>query len=123
MSFLLKLVSINSKISVCFLSDTKNFVKEKIEIHKHEIEPDEIFQEEIINFKNNCSIISNQTMIKIYSIICPCILGYLIKKGYFKTKSYRIDKFTRDIKNDYMPETISENEYVELRIVGIGASL
>ena len=120
-SFLLKLVSINSEISVCFLNDTKKILKEKIEIHNQEIEPDGIFQEEIINFKNNCSIISNQTMIKIYSIICPCILGYLIKKSYFKTKRYRIEKFMQDIEDNYTPETISENEYVELRIVGIGS--
>ncbi|KAK8854151.1 hypothetical protein M9Y10_016708 [Tritrichomonas musculus] len=119
-SFLFKLVSINSEISVCFLSNTNNFVKEKIEIHNQEIEADEIFQEEIINFKNNCSIISNQTMIKIYSIICPSILGYLIKKSYYKTKRYRIEKLIQDIENNHTPETINENEYAELRIVGIG---
>lgn len=120
-SFINKLVSINSKMSVCFLSDTKNIVKEKIEICNQEIESDEIFQDEIKNFYNDCQIISKKAMGEAYSIIYPCILGYLIKKSYFQTQKYRIEKFILGIENDHKPETISENEYVELRNVGIGS--
>ncbi|KAK8841770.1 hypothetical protein M9Y10_026719 [Tritrichomonas musculus] len=52
-------------------------------------------------------------MKKIWSFICRCISGYLIKKSYLKLKE-------RSTKN-YEPTIISEDEYVELREVGKGS--
>ncbi|KAK8871784.1 hypothetical protein M9Y10_007525 [Tritrichomonas musculus] len=111
-SFLHDIFSNNKKISVCFYSNTKKYVNQILKIKNHEIESDLIFEEEIQSFGTKCSLIPELGLIKTYSVISPCTIGYLIKKSYLQLKKNRMKQFINDIENNYSPETISEDEYV-----------
>ena len=58
-----------------------------------------------------------------WKLISSCIIGYLIKKSYFQIDYDRFKSFIKD-KNNFSPnDYINEDDYVELRVIGIGFKL
>ena len=121
-TFLQILFSTNIAMLICFLSNTKAIIEKKIKFENPEIQIDSNFMSEIESL-NNCFHIykTNKTINLFWSQIIPCISGYLIKKSYMKTKKNRIEQFIIDSEMNLTPEIIDENEYVELRCIGIGS--
>lgn len=123
MSFLNMLLSANSNLFVCFLSNAKSiFIKNSIEIKNREIEVDSTFEEEIKCLsKSFIPYKATKSFKNVWKIIVQCISAYLIQKCYMKKTKYRIQKYIQDLENKSTPINISENEYVELRNIGMGS--
>ena len=112
------------KLTIFFLSSTKDLFNHYINIQNEQKEIDEIFHEEISNFLDNFRIVnqSMQSTNQIINIIQTCIAGYLIKQGYSKLRSINnLDLFSSN-DDDISPKIISQEDYFEIRILGIGSS-
>ena len=122
-SFLHDILSINSNMPTCFLSNAKKIFSEMNEIQNQVIEIDENFNEEINILKSSlqCRKTKNPNN-RIWPLVIPCISGYLIKKSYLNSNEYRIQKFIHNLESHSNPEIIDEDEYIELRNVGLGFS-
>ncbi|KAK8872041.1 hypothetical protein M9Y10_007799 [Tritrichomonas musculus] len=108
-----KFLSTNPHIPVLFLQKIGNIPK-----ISNEINNDSIFQEENENLKKEFEIKErNKTFKYIWLLIAPCIVGYLIKKAYFKTKK---DRFSNQ-KQDSDKITIYRKDFVVLRNIGFGS--
>ncbi|KAK8892308.1 hypothetical protein M9Y10_029533 [Tritrichomonas musculus] len=101
------ITSINPEISAFYLYDNK----------------DENFNQEIENLTKAFNIIKgSKSLILLWSLITPCISGYLIKKGYLQRNKYRIERYIKDLDNNEKPQNISQDEYVDLRMTGFGGA-
>ncbi|KAK8850219.1 hypothetical protein M9Y10_018343 [Tritrichomonas musculus] len=122
-----KLISI-SNFSFCFLNDTKSIFEEKVTLGNREIKTDCIFLEELESLKEGLWIYtSEKSMSYIWSILRTSISAYLIKKSYFQRNKNRIEAFILESEKylesgQIQEEIIREEEYIELRRVGIGGS-
>lgn len=126
-SFFQNILSTYCKLPICILGDYVKIINE-LEICKyyqdHQIRADDIFNDEIHNFKMNLGSKmrkkSNQIN-QFWKLISSCIIGYLIKKSYFQIDYDRFKSFIKD-KNNFSPnDYIKEDDYVELRVIGIGS--
>lgn len=120
LAFLYDILTTNSQLSVCFLSNTRDFLHD---LKNPEIEFDSIFEEEIEALEQNLILYTKSKDIKLFwSFIVPSISGYLIKKSYLKQKNQRITQFILNLQNDDLsPSYITEDEYVELRYIDNGS--
>ncbi|KAK8892400.1 hypothetical protein M9Y10_029626 [Tritrichomonas musculus] len=120
--YLNDILSANARMSICYLSNSKEIIQEKFNVKNSEIKNDSNFIEEIQNLSLGLTLITQIRIMKqIWSFISPCILNYLLIKSYIGCKKYRIQNFIYDLENDSKLETINQNEYIELRIIGKGS--
>ena len=116
--FLQALLTINSELSVCFLSNDIIINNENIQIQNPEIENNQNFKVEIDNFSDKMKLYKKyKFMYKIWSIISRCISAYLIKKCYLKLSKNR-NVFLFDCQST---EIINDEDYFELRDVARGS--
>ncbi|KAK8836224.1 hypothetical protein M9Y10_039856 [Tritrichomonas musculus] len=115
-------------LSFCFLKKSKSIFDGKVTDGFREIPINSIFLEEIESLNEGLWIYTTEkSMNYIWSLLIPSISAYLIKKSYLKQNKYRIERYILDsekyIETGIMQEEIlSEEEYVEMRRVGIGGS-
>lgn len=128
--FLQILLSSNPKISNCFLTDKDEYeyegISRKIQNQNQnpEIKIDENFKEEITNLKQAFTLQEGTSLIKrIWPFITPCSSSYLIKKSYFQLNKERIQNYIQNIEKPPEKMTMKDEDYVELRDIGIGSSL
>ena len=109
------LLSTKEKLEIYFLPNTKE-IFEETKIKYYEIQYDEIFQGEInvINSKFFNTYSKNAQFNYFLKVIKSCISGYLIKQSY-----YIYDKIS-NFNDSLKPREITEDEIIELRIIGIG---
>ncbi|KAK8836972.1 hypothetical protein M9Y10_037008 [Tritrichomonas musculus] len=120
--FLQYILSINEKLSVIFLSETKVIIEQIISIRNKEIFPDIDILEEMQSLTRAFKIRNNN----FWSLIIPSISCYLINNFYLKKNKNRITQFILDFEkeisqpngNDCKFICIDEDEYVELRSIG-----
>ena len=106
----------------CFLSDTKPLIQTIISTKNREIEKNQDFLYEISNFNNHFKLSKESMKFNhIWSIIIPCISGYLIQKSYLKDTIPRIEQFIHKIDKP-STQDISDEEYIELRVLGSGST-
>lgn len=111
-----------SEVNICFLSnDIKNIFDRAITIKYQEIKVDKIFSCEITSFNSQFDIISRgmSSIYKIWSVIQPCITGFLIKQSYSKLSKNRFKDFNSKQNQNLTKKKI--DEFIELRVLGIGS--
>ena len=117
--FLQSILSSNSNLQVCFLSNTKKLIDPIISIKNNEIKNDNIFDDRVKSLKNSMNLFKiTQNEKLIWSCISKCISCYLLRKCYFKLKEYRFKKYKPnneiENKNDNFCEKIEEKDYFEI---------
>ena len=123
LSLLDPLFSVHSELKICFLFCTKNNNDFNINVKFKEIKINTNFKEEILNFNQNLFIYLNGLKFdEIWKVIRSCISGYLIKKSYEKANQNRIKDLNSRIFIKQKNEKIDENDYIELRNIGIGST-
>lgn len=104
---------------ICFLSGSKDILNQIIHINYKEIEINSIFQGEIQNFNLKFKPIEIKcSNLRIIKCILSCISGYLIKYGYSKLQK---DRIFNDADEARAIEKIEEDDYIFLRIIGLGS--
>ncbi|KAK8872166.1 hypothetical protein M9Y10_007928 [Tritrichomonas musculus] len=111
-SYLSELLSNNSNIPICNLSNSK-----LSSIKNLEIPVDSIFIDEIQSFEKCFTELHEKCLIS--QLIAPCICGYLIKKSYLSKRMYRIEQFIYN--RDLTEEEITKKDYIELRSICNGS--
>ena len=82
-----------------------------------------IFKQEINNFIKNSNIIfNNVNQSNYWKPIFRCIFGFLIQKARLNSKSDRIINFLSFFSNEVQEEMFTEEELIELRLIGYGRS-
>ena len=113
------IISSNPNLPVCFISDTKSLVKEKITVNNREIEPNSFFLDEIQSLNQRFRLSKDQKpFLKLWNMTVSCVSGYLIQKGYLELTTDRVNQFIVDYEIQYAPRLFKESEFVTLRVVG-----
>lgn len=123
LSIIQSIFSLISKASIYYLSKIKDNLQQQVKIN-NKIEQIELnltylneiknFNKEIIKFKVKSAPIQG-----ISSCILSCITGYLIQKSYIKSqlKSLFHIEFQK-----FSDKTYDENDFIELRNIGLGSA-
>ena len=115
--FLNSLFTASSNLKICFFENSKDLFITQIKINFQEVNITPIFEEEIYNFNQIISsgkIITQKSLGKMWKVISPCILGYLIYQSYQNLNERRINKINNFKIN------MNENEFIILRLIGYG---
>lgn len=73
--FILNIIlSSNPNLPVCFISNTKSLVKEKITVNNHEIEPNSFFSDEIQSLNQKFKLSKDQKpFLKLWNMTISCL--------------------------------------------------
>ncbi|KAK8880742.1 hypothetical protein M9Y10_003429 [Tritrichomonas musculus] len=113
----------NPSLYVCFISNTRGIVDQVIQFENEEIEIDANFQNEINALNKELRLFKpTKTIKQIWPFIAPCISAYLIKKSYFNNAQKRVLYYSIIQELRYKIKTLNEDQYIELRTIGIGSS-
>ena len=92
--YLSTLISENTELFICFLSNTKDIIINSININQKEIEVDSTLIDEMKSFKENLKTFKLTGLMKqIWPIILQCISAYLIKIIYLKIDKHSFQTF------------------------------
>ena len=118
-------------LPIFFLSDVKEFFIQQIENHKNLIETNQFLNKEIFSFKRNINILKKESdprINKMIPTILSCILGYLIRESYSKSKEFQSESFNllqnknQNLKTEekQQADLFDEYDFIELRNIGNG---
>lgn len=115
------LFSSHTNLNICFSSKSIALnLKNYIDISYNESYYDDFFIEEIDSLKDHIAIKnSSDSDFQINTEIKSCISGYLIKESYAQTYENELDINDQNVSRSN--KIFKENDYIELRLLGIGS--
>lgn len=94
-SYLRELLSYNPELTICFLNNAENIFTQYFNIAFNKVKCEKIYEKEISCFVEHFAYKPepDEQIRDFFSIICPCIAGYLIKQSYLKLNENRFKSF------------------------------
>ena len=117
-----QLLSINPNVLLCFLSNTENIFKQRIQIENQIVDCDSFFMDLISNFSEQIRIrqTSGQKILPMtWKIIRTSIIGFLIKQAFEKLEKNRFLNFREDKENS---KEYDMADFIELKNIGCGST-